>query len=242
MTQRRFWEDVGSPSIWIDYGNHKVTFSLRGVPYIEQYVERDAETQQLEEYLHAKSPGSCRRKVFVIHGLGGIGKTQFASAYARNNQHRYSAVFWLNGSSRDTVKQSFVDIALRLPQDEASPELKQILRDPKIDVDIIINSVHQWLSLPSNQYWLLIFDNVDLDYLSNNRHPLAYDVKGLFPQADHGSIIITSQLENLSRLGKELTLKRVNNEQAIAILENNARQSLQGTSIVIFDYKHYLTA
>lgn len=140
------------------------------------------------------------------------------------------------------MKQSFVDIALRLPQDEASPELKQILRDPKIDVDIIINSVHQWLSLPSNQYWLLIFDNVDLDYLSNNRHPLAYDVKGLFPQADHGSIIITSQLENLSRLGKELTLKRVNNEQAIAILENNARQSLQGTSIVIFDYKHYLTA
>ena len=37
-----------------------------------------------------------RLNVFVIHGLGGIGKTQLAVEYARRNHNRYSALFWLD--------------------------------------------------------------------------------------------------------------------------------------------------
>ena len=43
------------------------------------------------------------RKIHVLHGLGGIGKTQLAIAYARRYQKSYSAILWLDGKSKDTL-------------------------------------------------------------------------------------------------------------------------------------------
>jgi Cdc6-like AAA superfamily ATPase len=101
---------------------HKVPFSLKGVPLVNRFVRRDAEMRELEEFFHRNKPCSTRRKVLLIYGLGGIGKTQLAIEFAREHQDRYSAVFWLNGSSKDMLQQSFVDIARRLPQDRANDE------------------------------------------------------------------------------------------------------------------------
>jgi hypothetical protein len=163
----------------------------------------------------------------VIHGLGGIGKTQLAIEFARKHHQRYSAVFWLNGSSRDTLCQSLVDIARELPQEELTADIVQELGNPKTDLEAVIRGVHQWLSLPSNRQWLLIFDNIDRDY-KNGQDPQSYDVKDFFPNADHGSIVITSRLLILQRYGTGSKLGIVNDEQAITILENNADRVIQG--------------
>lgn len=48
-------------------------------------------------------------------------------------------------------------------------------------------------------------------------------MKDFFPSADHGSIIITSRLSNL-RHGTGSKLDIVDNEQAMAILEENAER------------------
>lgn len=73
--------------------------------------------QQLEQFFHPAQPSSGRRRqVFVVNGLGGIGKTQLAVEFARKHHWRYSAVLWLDGSSID---KSFVDIAYLL---RGSPE------------------------------------------------------------------------------------------------------------------------
>ena len=52
-------------------------FSLEGVPGVDTFVERLVEMAKLE---HAFLTQRQRRrpKVFVLHGLGGIGKTQLA--------------------------------------------------------------------------------------------------------------------------------------------------------------------
>ena len=52
-----------------------------------------------------------RRRIHVLHGLGGIGKTQLAIAYARKHQQRYTAILWLNGNSWDTLVHSFAVFA-----------------------------------------------------------------------------------------------------------------------------------
>jgi hypothetical protein len=147
---------------------------------VNQFVGRDTEIKQLEDPLlpDSKNP---RRKVYVIHCLGGMGKTQLAIEFARKHHEKYSAVLWLDGSSRDKLIQSLANVAHRLPQDELTADMREGPRNPKIDMSIVAQGVSQWLSLPSNKQWLLIFDNIDLDHTLKDRDIQAYDIKDFFP-------------------------------------------------------------
>lgn len=192
---------------------------------MNQFVGRDSEIQQLEDFLRPKSTHQLesihrRRQVYVVHGLGGIGKTQLVIEFARRQHKCYSAVLWLDGSSKDSLTQSFTNVARSLPKDELAADMVQELRSAMVDTGAMREGVSQWLSLPSNQHWLLIFDNVDRDHNIKD-NPQAYNVKDFFPSADHGSIIITSRLSNLQHT-RSLKLGIVDDNQAMAILENSA--------------------
>ncbi|KAK5011624.1 hypothetical protein LTR28_011665 [Elasticomyces elasticus] len=102
-----------------------------------------------------------------------------------------------------------------------------------IDVDVVVEGVLQWLSLPSNQHWLLVIDNVDRDHLSKEKDPQAYDVKEYFPAADHGSILITSRLASLARYWEDLKVGKVDDNQAKNILENNAGKPIEDADLII---------
>lgn len=95
--------------------------------------------QALEQLLlDASVERRGRRRVVVVHGLGGIGKTQLAVEFARTHQRQFSAVFWLDGSSEASVKQSFVDIVSRLPRDELTTDGVQMLSSATIDADVAV--------------------------------------------------------------------------------------------------------
>ncbi|KAK4991376.1 hypothetical protein LTR66_006561 [Elasticomyces elasticus] len=192
-------------------GKHSVPSSLKSVLVVNKFVERDAELQRLEDYFHPKTPGHTRRKVFVTYGLGGIGKTQLAIEFARKHHDRYSAVFWLNGSSKDQLRQFFVEVAYRLPRDQVRADVAEALKDSKdIDVDMVVEGVLQWLSLPSNQHWLLVIDNVDRDHLRKEEDSQAYD-----------------------RYGEGSKIDKVGEKQAKTILENNASKSIKDADLII---------
>lgn len=182
--------------------------------------------QQLEAVFFSQQPSRTRRKIFVVYGLGGIGKTQLCVEFARLYNERYTAVFWLNGSSKDTLRSSFVDIAGRLPSDEVSADLVQTLKHAKPDIDLVVQSVHRWLSLPSNRQWLLIIDNVDRDHAARNNDIQAYNVAEYFPGGDHGNIMITSRLSNFQH--PRLRLTKVNQKQALGILQGNLEDIQSG--------------
>jgi hypothetical protein len=183
---------------------------------------------RLEEYFHSKTLSPIRRKVFVIHGLGGMGKTQLAIEFVRKHHSRHSAVFWLDGSSKDRLQQSYVDILFKLPRDQVAADAVEAMGDATIHKKKAVQGALEWLSLPSNPHWLLIIDNVDRDYLSKDKDPQAYDVNDFFPSAEHGSILITSRLAGLHRRGESLKLGTVDADQAKAILVNNAGRSIRG--------------
>ncbi len=54
------------------------------------------------------------RKVLVLGGIGGIGKTQLAITYAKRHRTGYTSIFWLNATSEIGLKTSLRNVARRL--------------------------------------------------------------------------------------------------------------------------------
>ncbi|KAK7193587.1 NB-ARC and TPR domain protein [Paraphaeosphaeria sporulosa] len=209
------------------HGKHKVDFHLKGVPTVGKFIQRDAEMKALEQLLLENTATVSRQKVVVLHGLGGIGKTQLAVEFARKHHRRFSSVFWLDGESEVSLKESFTSMMQRLPQGELTADGKGVLGYPTVDVDVAVHECLRWLSLATNQHWLLIFDNVDRDHHDKN-DAQAYSVKMYFPSTDSGSILVTSRLASLQRLGSGLKVGAVGMEQARTILESNAGKMVEG--------------
>ncbi|KAF2185388.1 hypothetical protein K469DRAFT_688164 [Zopfia rhizophila CBS 207.26] len=59
-----------------------VQFSVLEVPEVQHFIGRDEELDRIHEELG--NNGS--RKMVVVHGLGGMGKTQLALAYAKRHR------------------------------------------------------------------------------------------------------------------------------------------------------------
>ncbi|KAI4853705.1 purine and uridine phosphorylase [Aureobasidium sp. EXF-8845] len=198
---------------------HTIPFSLKGVPAIDHFVQRVSDMQRLEEYFFPQKSDLTRRKMFVVHGLGGIGKTQLCIEFVRRYQDKYSAVFWLDGSSEDALQRSFVDIIARLPADEVPLGLVHAAEEAGPDQRLIVQGVLDWLSLPSNRQWLVVIDNADRDHETKVRDPLAYDVKQYLPAVDHGNVLVTSRLSTLTVPRNSLRITEVDRDQGRAILE-----------------------
>lgn len=207
----------------------RIGFSLQGIPVVSRFVARDAEMNQLRQELLPASTNEVRRKIFVLHGLGGIGKSQLAVEFARKYQASYDAIFWIDGSTKEKVRRSIANLACRLPKDHVSERIKTYSHEESSNIDEVVNEVLNWLSQPLNKKWLLIFDNVDREFSTSSRDLEAFDVKRFFPDADQGSILVTSRLASLWRLATDsMKLEPVNELQGESILKNSFGKSIEG--------------
>ncbi|GES63967.1 TPR-like protein [Aspergillus terreus] len=155
-----------------------------------------------------------------------VRKTRLAAEFARKNHRRFSAVFWINGSSKQTIQQSFASIAQQIPDTElADVSRSRSLSEAAIDTSV--KSILQWLSLPSNRQWLLLFDNVDHEPGDESADSGSYNLREFLPPVDHGSILITSRLKSLQQYGTYLDLQAVSDDQALRILEGNSKSQIQ---------------
>lgn len=91
-------------------------------------MARDVEMARLAEIMRPSSANQTRRKICVLHGLGGIGKTQLAIEFARKYRKYYSSVFWIDGSSKEKLKQSIANLAKQLSQHQLLERAKLYIR------------------------------------------------------------------------------------------------------------------
>lgn len=214
---------------FIDSQRHHVDFSLKGIPAIDRFIGRQADIKRIEDFFQPGKGSQSRRKVFVLCGMGGIGKTQLAVEFLRTHQNDYTAIFWLDGSSEEQLKQSLVNAALRIPQKELNADTLTALRDSTTKREMVVRGVLQWLSIPTNTKWMLVLDNVDNDYLSEHKDPNSFNIEAYFPAVDTGSILITSRLKVVRRqLGNGLEVGQTNSDDSKRILESNAGELIQG--------------
>ena len=184
--------------------------------------------QKLEDFFLGQVPSSARRRMFVVHGLGGIGKTQICVEFARKHHERYTAVFWMDGSSEDALRQSFINVAPLLPSKEISKVLFGTVEQGNVSTEVIVRGVLEWLALPSNYGWLYIIDNVDHDFNAKVKDPSSYDITKYLAQVDHGSILITSRLSTLTVPQNSLQLTEMNAKESRTLFELQSGRSAPG--------------
>src|SRR5438876_3938193 len=143
------------------------------VPYARNihFTGRDEELNDLHRSLSSDQPS---RRVQVICGLGGVGKTQLALEYAYRNKDAYNVVWWINADEPATLALGYAKLATQLgmniPEGMGLDDIRHALRR----------------KLDARKDWLLIFDNVTT----------SDDVKNYLPIDRTGHVIITSRNPN----------------------------------------------
>ncbi|KAK1047673.1 hypothetical protein LTR74_017696 [Friedmanniomyces endolithicus] len=161
-----------------------VPFSDTGIRGVEKFVGRKDELDNI----HAAFVGDGKRRTVILDGLGGIGKTQLAVAYAKRYKDKYTAVFWLNVRDEASVKQSFAIVAKRILRYHPSASHVSAV-DLSGNLDDILNAVLAWLGESDNTRWLAIYDNYDNPRVRSDHRPDAVDIlEGItgvpFPRQD----------------------------------------------------------
>lgn len=198
---------------------------MRGV---EHLVGRD---DNLDE-MHAALLGDGSRRAVVLSGLGGIGKTQLAIAYAKQHKDSYSAIFWVNIQDESSAQQSFATIAKRILQyHRNAPHLGSI--DFAGSLDDTVNAVLAWLSEPDNRRWLIIYDNYDNPRVLGNDAADAVDVRQFLPDAWQGSTIITTrsaQVKNGRRIPVQKLACAQDSADILSRVSGRALSSMGGSA------------
>ncbi|CRK28568.1 hypothetical protein BN1723_014346 [Verticillium longisporum] len=170
-------------ALFLDLSPYKTRFSLQGMsPSLETHREE--------------------RRVFVLHGLGGVGKTQPAVDFARHHQAAFSSVFWLDGGSEDRLRQIIARCIDRIPEGQI-PSATQEQAGGRSNEDL--------------DAALFVFDNVDLDHEENGVAGTSY-VKRYIPR-DLGSVLVTTRVSRLTQLGDSCQLAKVYSSLGGAILK-----------------------
>ena len=198
-----------------------IPFGLAGVTEAPCFVGRE---QELES-IHSSLAGDGRRRTVILHGLGGIGKTQTAVAYASRHRKSYSAIFWFNIQDETLLKQSFVKAAQRILQYHPSAyRLRSVNLNG--DIDEAFNAVNAWLSEADNTRWLAIYDNYDNPRIRGNKDTAAVDISRFLPDAHQGSIIITTRSSQV-RMGQCISMRKLADvDESVAILSSMSRRKL----------------
>jgi hypothetical protein len=196
------------------------------VPLIQYFIGRNEYINALGEIL-LPDRAIHRRKTFVLHGLGGIGKTQLAIEFARSHQEEFAAVFFIDGSSRDAVLQSFAAVFRLVAVDDAAEAMTAPYADPgdcagRATSEQNALKALEWLSLEGNTNWLLIFDNVDVE----PHDPGGYHIEQFFPPKDWGSILVTTRLASLPVSGFFCQVRELDPEQSIKLLETHTTEDI----------------
>lgn len=182
---------------------------------VEKFVAREKELDDI----HAVLSGDGGRRCAVLHGLGGIGKTQLAIAYAKRHKDDYSAIFWINMQDRTSAQQSLAVFARRvLRYQPSAPHLSQI--DFNSGLEVIAAAVLAWLGMPDNTRWLAICDNYDNPRVPSNSDSAAVDIRHFLPEAYQGSVIVTTRSSQVN-MGSRMPVQKLTQvQESVEILSN----------------------
>ncbi|KAH6619706.1 hypothetical protein B0J18DRAFT_482331 [Chaetomium sp. MPI-SDFR-AT-0129] len=133
------------------------------------FTGREDVLQRLDTFFAPRNTGGKPRREFLLHGMGGVGKSEVAHKFSEMFEERFKYIFHIDGSMPATVAQSYATIA------------KQYNLASQGSVEALMNLAKRWIEEQTAE-WLMIFDDCKLD-----------ERQGHLPGRGKGSIIYTSR-------------------------------------------------
>ncbi|KAJ7736119.1 hypothetical protein B0H16DRAFT_1764389 [Mycena metata] len=154
--------------------------------------------QEILKKMHHFFSDTGIRHTYVLHGLGGAGKTQIALKFIEESSSHFSDIFFVDTSTMAMIDTGLKNIAV----------LKDFGDSPQEGLLWLTSKVEEWL---------LLFDNADDPSINLN---------DFIPQCNHGNIIITSRNPGLCvYAGSNSSLvSDMEEEDAVALLLKSALQ------------------
>lgn len=136
----------------------------------------------------------------VLTGIGGIGKSSVARAYAGHNNHRYNLIWWIRSETPELAVEDFRELLVALGVPEA-----QRLEQP-------IQPAHVLLTNRQSR-WLLVFDNV----------PRQSALRGLVPPEGPGDVLVTSRTQSWTNQKVVLPVPPLSIDDGAVLLRDTSR-------------------
>ncbi|KIM24302.1 hypothetical protein M408DRAFT_27138 [Serendipita vermifera MAFF 305830] len=140
---------------------------------------------------------SVQQRFLLITGMGGCGKTQLVRKFIEEYRHRFSSVFFIDGSSEDRIRADLVRNVRPLSTECSQYSFKECLR---------------FLSQPViGSTRLIVYDNVDNPEL---------ELPPLLPAGGNCAIIITSRNRSIGGISRRahLELDVMSKDEAVELL------------------------
>ncbi|CUA76638.1 Nephrocystin-3 [Mus musculus] [Rhizoctonia solani] len=151
--------------------NQTTSFKLCPRP-TKFYTGRNKENAQV---IACITGGKSERRVCVIYGLGGVGKTQLVLNAVKQTWDQWDHVIYVDASSTEAIEKALTEFG----------KAKSIGEGYK--------DVMQWLESRSER-WLLVFDNADT---------ASTNIRQYIPAGDRtGRVLITTRLPDLASLAE----------------------------------------
>ncbi|KAG8706345.1 hypothetical protein FRC09_002460 [Ceratobasidium sp. 395] len=155
--------------------------------------------RQISQVVNCLLGGSNERRVCVVHGLGGSGKTQIALKSVERTRNSWSDIVYVDATTRESAITTL----------KGSAQARKI---GETHEDAL-----RWLE-SSLQSWLLVIDNADDPDLG---------LQKFIPGGSHGSVLVTTRLRSLALLGQgpgsDCDVGQMESEDAIELLLTKAR-------------------
>ncbi|SLM39751.1 Patatin/Phospholipase A2-related [Lasallia pustulata] len=161
------------------------TFKARPRPSAK-FTGRKMYLDRLDSFFFTKTSPRHANRNFLLHGMGGAGKTQICLKFAEDHQDQFRRILWVDSSNEETIKQSLKNIT-----NHPDAKSSRVQGTPEAAL--------YWLSITDK--WLLIFDNADgePDIIEEN-----------LPSGTGGHILVTSRNFNMRRIVNEESYLEVN--------------------------------
>jgi tetratricopeptide (TPR) repeat protein len=139
----------------------------------------------------------------AVAGLGGVGKTQFATEYCYRHRDEYETVWWLRSEEASTLAGDYVSLGIKAG----------IVAPDERDQAASAAKVREWLEQATG--WLLVFDN------ANNPGEIA----DYLPRTESGHVVVTTRHPTWGGVAEALAVQSWPEGEAAAFLCKRAKSA-----------------